>query len=236
MRSTAFNALCVATLLTVSACQSQNSSTVGATPAAAPSHAASVTATPVDTTTAPTDPAGLTLPVDALNSVVQQANPGAAEFDSLDPAETTPRVPDPGLMSVCDAVNTLYFAAGDPATTKYVSQWAGAPGQHSVSQAIAVYDSAATASQKFGQLTSGVPACAKASAGDGIPFTVTPGQTGPDVVRFTQKRKPNPSLSGGSSGNATEYRLVGSAIVGVSSTESAAVVTAVADKLVDKLG
>lgn len=236
MRSTAFSALCVAALLTVSACQSQNSSTVGATPAATPSHAASVTAIPVDTTTAPTDPAGLTLLIDALNRVVQQANPGAAEFDSLDPAETTPRVPDPGPMAVCDSVNTLYFAAGDPATTKYVSQWAGAPQQHSVSQAIAVYDSAATASQKFGQLTAGVPECAKASAGHDIPFTVTPGGIGSDVVRFTQKRKPNPSLSGGSSGYATEYRLTGSAIVGVSSTESAAVVTAVVDKLVDKLG
>ena len=236
MRSTAFNALCVAALLTLSACQSQNASTVGATPAASPSHAASVTATPVDTTTAPTDPAGLTLPVDALNSVVQQANPGAAQFDSLDPAETTPRVPDPGPMAVCDSVNTLYFAAGDPAATKYVSQWAGAPQQHSVSQAIAVYDSAATASHKFGQLTAGVPECAKASAGHDIPFTVVPGDTGPDVVRFTRKRKPNPSLSGGGSSDATEYRLTGSAIVGVSSTESAAVVSAVVDKLVDKLG
>ncbi|MEV0672415.1 sensor domain-containing protein [Mycobacterium sp. NPDC050441] len=236
MRTTALNVLCVATLLTVSACHSQGPSTVGATPPATAPHAASVTATPVDTTTAPTDPAKLTLSVDALNSVVQQANPGAAEFDSLDPAETTPRVPDAGPMAVCDGVNTLYFAAGSPATIKYVSQWAGAPGQHSVSQAIAIYDSAATASQKFAQLTAGVPACATASAGDGIPFTVTPGETGPDVVRFTQKRKPNPSLSGGSSGNATEYRLAGSAIVGVSSTESAAAVTAVAGKLVGKLG
>ncbi|MGW4098694.1 MULTISPECIES: sensor domain-containing protein [unclassified Mycobacterium] len=236
MRTTALNALCAATLLTVSACHSQGPSTVGATPSASPVHAASVTATPVDTTTAPTDPATLTLSVDALNSVVQQANPGAAEFDALDPAETTPRVPDPGPMAVCDAVNTLYFAAGTPATTKYVSQWAGAPGQHYVSQTIALYDTAAAASQKFGQLTAGIPACAKASAGEGIPFTVTPGEAGSDVARFTEKRKPNPSLSGGSSGDASEYRLAGSAIVGVSSSESPAVVAAVADKLVSKLG
>ncbi|WP_454792122.1 hypothetical protein [Mycolicibacterium lutetiense] len=236
MRKSALNALCVATLLAVSACHSQSPSTVGATPPAAATHAAPVTATPVDTTTAPADPATLTLSVDALNSVVQQANPGAAEFDSLNPGETTPRVPDAGPMAVCDAVNTLYFAAAAPATTRYVSQWAGAPHQHYVSQTIAVYDSTATASQKFAQLTAGVPACAKASAGDGIPFTVTPGETGPDVVRFTQERKPNPSLSGGSSGSASEYRLAGSAIVGVSSGESAAVVSAVADKLVGKLG
>lgn len=220
MRTSARRALWMAALLTVSACHSQGPSTVDATP--------------VDTTTAPTDPAKLTLSVEALNSVVQQANPGAAEFDSLDPAETTPRVPDAGPTAVCDAVNTLYFAAGDPVATKYVSQWAGAPHQHSISQAIAVYDSTATASQKFAQLAAGVPACAEAAAGDGIPITVTPGEAGPGLVSFTQKRKPNPSLSGGGAGY-TEYRLAGSAIVGVSSSEAATVVTAVADKLVSKL-
>lgn len=222
MRTTsAPHALWLAALLTVSACHSQSPSTVGATP---------VNGTPV-----PTDPATLTLSVDELNSIVQQANPDAAEFDSLDPAETTPRVPDGGPMAVCDAVNPLYFATGAPATTKYVSQWAGAPGQHYVSQTIALYDTAAAASQKFGQLNAGIPACAKASAGDAIPFTITPGETGSDVVRFTEKRKPNPSLSGGRSGNASEYRLAGSVIVGVSSSESAAAVTAIADKLVGKI-
>lgn len=236
MRTGTLGTLCTAALLTVSACHSQGPSTLGATSPTTPAHAAPVTATPVDTTTAPTDTATLTLSVDTLNSIVQQANPDAAEFDSLNPAETTPRVPDAGPTAVCDAVNTLYFAAGTPATAKYVSQWAGGPRQHFVSQTIAVYPDADTASQKFAQLAAGVPACAKASAGDGIPFVVTPGESGSDVVRFTQKRKPNPSLSGGGSGDATEYRLAGTAIVAVSSTESAAAVTAVAGQLVGKLG
>ena len=219
----------VAALLVVSGCHSQHPSTV-ATPTV---HATSV----ATSSTAPTpNPASLVLSLDELNTIAQQADPNVPVFDSFDPSEMTPRVPNPGPTAICDKVNPLYFASGDPAPSRYFSQWAATSMNRYLSQDIAVYDSPATAAEKFSALAEGIPICAKASTSDAnIPFTVTSDISSPDVIRYTWERKPDPTVPGTNSHVTPEFRLVGPAIVAVSSGESATAVTAVADKIVSKL-
>ena len=99
-----------------------------------------------------------------------------------------------------------------------------APRQKSLTQAIAVYDSAASAQKVLVRIGSDISACAGTPSTDKT-YALIPGTSSAETIRYTR-----------GSLETTEYRLAGAAIVGTSSTAPAAVVTAVVDKLVGKLG
>lgn len=223
MKTVTVGTLC-AIVLVMSACSSQHPSPApssGSTPGTA------VTATPVDTTTTPVKPAALILSVDEINSLIRQADPGGTQFSRADPVETTPRNPaeyPSGADDPCNRVAPIDFAATAPAPVDYVAVPMFAPRQKSMTQAIAVYDSAATAQKVLARISSDTAACAATPSSDKA-FALTPGTSTQETIRYTRGAH-----------ETTEYRLAGTAIVGASSTAPAAVVTAVADKLVSKLG
>lgn len=223
MKAVTVGTLC-ATILVMSACSSQHPSTAASS---ASTPGAAVTATPVDTTTTPIKPATLVLSVDEINALIRQADPDGTQFSRADPAETTPRNPaeyPSGADDPCNRVAPIDFAGASPAPVDFVAVPMFAPRQKSMTQAIAVYDSAASAQKVLARIGSDISACAATPSSDKT-YALTPGTSSPETIRYTR-------------GNleTTEYRLAGTAIVGASSTAPAAVVTAVVDELVAKLG
>lgn len=223
MKTVTVGTLC-ATVLIISACSSQHPSPA-ASSASTPD--AAVTATPVDTTTTPIKPATVALGVDEINALIRQADSDGTQFNRADPAETTPRNPaeyPSGADDPCNRVTPIDFAGTAPAPVDYVAVPMFAPRQKSMTQAIAVYDSAASAQKVFARIGSDIAACAATPSSDKT-YALTPGTSSPQTIRYTR-----------GSLETTEYRLAGAAIVGASSTAPAGVVTAVVDKLVGKLG
>ena len=223
MKTVTVSTLC-ATILFMSACSSQHPSP---TASSVSTPGAAVTATPVDTTTTPIKPAALVLSVDEINAVIRQADPDGTQFSRADPAETTPRNPaeyPSGADDPCNRVAPIDFAGAAPVPVDFVAVPMFAPRQKSLTQAIAVYDSAASAQKVLVRIGSDISACAGTASTDKT-YALIPGTSSAETIRYTRGSLEN-----------TEYRLAGAAIVGTSSTAPAAVVTAVVDKLVGKLG
>ncbi|MGV0627682.1 hypothetical protein, partial [Mycolicibacter minnesotensis] len=153
-------------------------------------------------------------------------------FDTFDPVRYQPDAPWAGLASPCGQVLALYFGGGEPHYRSYVSAWAGAPYNAFVSQLVARYASPAEASTKFTQLVKDIPTCADALRRDPTAtLALTVGDITSESAHFEQRQ------AGANAGLpdrhtvAVEYQLLGDSIVGVASSQSAAVVSALTREL-----
>lgn len=178
------------------------------------------------------NPEDVLLTIDQINAVVANYAPGASPFDNFDPVRHQPDSPYEGLPAPCAQVLPLYFGGGEPRFSDYASLWTVGAGNVFVSQLVARYATSAQAATKFTQLVKDIPACTDALTHQpAATLALTVGDITSDSARFEQRQTGSNSSLPNRHDVAVEYRLAGASIIGVSSSQSPAVVSALAQEL-----
>lgn len=167
---------------------------------------------------APIDPSKALLKVDEVNATIRKHNPDGVQFDRPDPVETAPRDPADypgGAGDPCNWVAAIDFAGGQPAPVGYAAGSMGAPRQRWLIQVAANYDSPQAAAAVFARTAQNIRAC---SAATDRAYLLSIGAITPTTL--TYRRNPNLKVDMPNRHvESSEYRLRGSTIVAVSTTE-----------------
>lgn len=184
---------------------------------------------------APIDPSKALLKVDEVNATIRAHHPDGVQFDRPDAVETAPRDPaeNPGGAGApCNWVAAIDFAGGQPAPVGYAAGSMGAPLQRWLIQVVANYDSPQAVAAVFARTAQNARACSAVTDRAYLlsVSTITP-------TTLTYRRTPNLKVDMPNRHvESSEYRLNGSTIVAVSTTEPAKVAGAVAEHIESRIG